>query len=36
LPSCVSAHGAETSPARVRGLLISLKEAFVVGGILGG
>ena len=25
---------AETSPARVRGLLISLKEAFIVGGIL--
>ena len=27
---------AETSPARVRGLLISLKEAFIVGGILAG
>lgn len=26
----------ETSPARVRGLLISLKEAFIVGGILAG
>lgn len=27
---------AETSPPRVRGLLISLKEAFIVGGILAG
>jgi hypothetical protein len=27
---------AETSPAQVRGLLISLKEAFIVGGILAG
>lgn len=30
------AYIAETSPARVRGLLISLKEAFIVGGILAG
>ena len=30
------AAAAETSPARVRGLLISLKEAFIVGGILAG
>lgn len=30
------AYIAETSPAKVRGLLISLKEAFVVGGILAG
>jgi len=30
------AYIAETSPARVRGLLISLKEAFIVGGILSG
>jgi sugar porter (SP) family MFS transporter len=30
------AYIAETSPARVRGLLISLKEAFIVGGILVG
>eukprot|EP00890_Picochlorum_soloecismus_P002939 jgi/Picsp_1/3646/NSC_06483-R1_d-xylose-proton symporter-like 2 len=28
------AYIAETSPARIRGLLISLKEAFIVGGIL--
>lgn len=30
------AYIAETSPPRVRGLLISLKEALIVGGILGG
>ena len=30
------AYIAETSPPRVRGLLISLKEAFIVGGILAG
>ncbi|KAI3424105.1 hypothetical protein D9Q98_009466 [Chlorella vulgaris] len=30
------AYIAETSPAKVRGLLISLKEAFIVGGILAG
>lgn len=30
------AYIAETSPSSVRGLLISLKEAFIVGGILGG
>lgn len=30
------AYIAETSPSRVRGFLISLKEAFIVGGILAG
>lgn len=33
---CRAAAAAETSPPRVRGLLISLKEAFIVGGILAG
>lgn len=39
-PNCFAVLSAsccsETSPARVRGLLISLKEAFIVGGILAG
>ncbi len=35
-PPCCSPLLSETSPANVRGLLISLKEAFIVGGILAG